>query len=201
MIKPTLRMAALLVLAAVMATGAPVPASAAPGPADGRPAAATAPGVAGIAGWSRMDYADPRDEIRIFVDAHGLFTPQGGPAGPARSWGTFRIQHFMGAKDGEPASFNWGDFAVDCVRVDGPDVAVTGRIVDAGPGWQIFLNRERPARMGLSFHVPAPGAGATRIGITPPTPAGQPDLPKCSTRAPDADALGGAYTVTDTRRR
>lgn len=187
MIKMTMRLAVPLALAAATTVAAD------------RPAAATSPTVAGISGWARMDYPLPDDDIRIFVDAHGLFTPHD-QAVPARSWGTFRIQHLMPQTDGKPPLFNWGNFKVDCVRVDGPDVAVTGRIFDAGPFWQEFLHRERPARMGLSFHVPAPGGGVTRIGITPPTADGQPELPKCSTKAPNADAIEGGYTVMDTRR-
>ncbi|WP_406513795.1 hypothetical protein OG851_38815 [Streptomyces sp. NBC_00161] len=147
-----------------------------------------------------MDYPAPGEDIRIFVDAYGLFTPHDQGV-PAKSWGTFRIQHRWPPKgDGKP-SFNWGNFKVDCVSVNGPDVAVTGRIVDAGPYWQDFLHRKQPARMGLSFHVPAAGGGATRIGITAPTPDGQPELPKCSANSPDANATEGGFTVTDTRSR
>lgn len=90
---------------------------------------------------------------------------------------------------------------MDCVRVDGSDVAVTGRLVDAGPGWQEFLHRTPPARMGVSFHVGAPGAGATRVGITAPPPAEGPEPAPCAAQAPDAGITAGGYTLTDTRRR
>ncbi|WP_331735122.1 hypothetical protein OG974_31080 (plasmid) [Streptomyces sp. NBC_00597] len=203
-ITSALRLAAVpLVLAATATLTATAPATAAPAtaaPATAAPAAAPADrAVAGISGWARMDYPVADEDIRIFVDAHGLFTPHDQGVA-ASSWGTFRIQHWWPPKgDGQP-SFNWGDFKVDCVSVNGPDVAVTGRIVDAGPYWQEFLHRKQPARMGLSFHVPADGGGPTRIGLTAPTADGQPELPKCSAKSPDANAIEGGYTVLDTRR-
>lgn len=200
MIKAHLRFAVPLVLAATTTVAAALPASAAPAAPAHRSAAAASPAaaVAGISGWARMDYPVKDEDIRIFVDAHGLFVP--GRTVPSRSWGTFRIQHFIPEKEGHPTVFNWGDFDVDCVRVEGSDVAVTGRIVDAGPVWQPFLQRTPPARMGLSFHVPEAG-GTTRIGITAPPAEDQPELPKCAAKAPDSDAIEGGYTLTDTRRR
>ncbi|MFD8025280.1 hypothetical protein ACFV6G_33320 [Streptomyces lavendulae] len=191
----------VLVLALAVAAAAPT-ATATAAPALEAPV--PAPGLAGIRGWARMAYGDPRDDVRILVDAHGLFDGRD-PAVAARSWGTFRIQHFMGGpsdgSDGPRPGFNWGDFRVDCVRVDGADVAVTGRLVDAGPFWQEFLHRTPPARMGVSFHVAAPGSGGTRIGVTAPPPAGEPELAPCAAGPAEAGTTAGGYALTDTRRR
>ena len=198
-IKTTLRLAVPLAVAATaLAAGVPAVSAA---PAD-RPAPTSAattsavagPAVAGITGSARMDYPVQAEEIRIIVDARGLFTAAN-PVIPVLSWGMFRIQHRMSP----PLGLNWGDFKVDCVRVDGPDVTVTGRIVDAGPYWQEFLHRKQPLRMGLSFHVATEGGAPTRIGMSRPTAAGQPLMPKCTAPAPDTDAIEGGYTVTDTR--
>lgn len=164
---------------------------------SGVPAGPAAPAVGGISGWARMAYGDPRDDVQISVDAHGLFAPAGSPTA-TRSWGVFRIQHYSPAKDGQPANFNWGDFVVDCLRVDGTEVSVTGRIVDAGPAWEPFLNRRPlPARMGLSFHVPGPGGrpDEARVGLTPPAEEGTPDIPKCSTRPADSALAAGGYRL------
>ncbi|MFF4581390.1 hypothetical protein [Streptomyces sp. NPDC001389] len=200
--RTALRLAVPLALAAALAATACLPASA----ADSPPVPAAAPGAAvpavgGISGWGRMAYGDPRDDVRISVDAHGLFTQPGPgtPSGPStadRSWGAFRIQHYSPPKDGEPANFNWGDFRVDCLRVDGTEVSVTGRLVDAGPAWQEYLHRKPlPARMGLSFHVPRPGGGdAARIGII--APVGDQDMPRCSTTTPDVGLTAGGYRLS-----
>ncbi|MEW1635246.1 hypothetical protein AB0469_14315 [Streptomyces sp. NPDC093801] len=201
--RTTLRLAVPLALAAALAAPACLPASAADSPPV--PAAAGAgrrvPAVGGISGWGRMAYGDPRDDVQISVDAHGLFTRPGAgaPPGPSlavRSWGTFRIQHYSPPEDGRPGNFNWGDFRVDCLRVDGTEVSVTGRLVDAGPVWQRFLHRKPlPARMGLSFHVPRPGdADAARVGII--APAGDQDMPRCSTATPEAGLTAGGYRLS-----
>ncbi|MFF7504777.1 hypothetical protein ACFZBM_35920 [Streptomyces lavendulae] len=205
MIESTLRRTVPLVLALAVAAAAPTAtAAAATTAAAAAVPAASATAFAGIRGWARMAYGDPRDDVRILVDAHGSFDGRD-PAVAARSWGTFRIQHFMGGpsdgSDGPRPGFNWGDFRVDCVRVDGADVAVTGRLVDAGPDWEEFLHGTPPARMGVSFHVAAPGTGETRIGITAPPPAGAPELAPCAAGPADAGTTAGGYTLTDTRRR
>ncbi|MFJ8163677.1 hypothetical protein ACIRBY_22505 [Streptomyces sp. NPDC096136] len=204
--RTTLRLAVPLALAAALAATACLPASAAGSPPTAPPAAAAGtagvvPAVGGISGWGRMAYGDPRDDVRISVDAHGLFTrpAAGAPSGPStavRSWGGFRIQHYSPPKDGEPAHFNWGDFRVDCLRVDGTEVSVTGRLVDAGPVWQDYLHRKPlPARMALGFHVPGPGGGdAARVGIL--APAGDQDMPPCSTPKPDAGLTAGGYRLS-----
>jgi hypothetical protein len=88
-----------------------------------------------------MDYPVKDDDIRIVVDARGLFT-SADLVVPARSSGRFRNQYRMHQPDGQPPLFNWGDFKVDCVSVR-PDVTVTGRIVAAGPYWQEFLHRKQ----------------------------------------------------------
>ncbi|MFF2192024.1 hypothetical protein [Streptomyces sp. NPDC058157] len=192
-----LRLAAPLALAAALTAPACLPASAAEAP----PTAAAHPGFpvpGGITGWGRMAYGDPRDDVRISVDAHGLFAPTHSTTA-AHPWGRFRIQHYSPPEDGSPASFNWGDFVVDCLRVDGTEVSVTGRLVDAGPVWQEFLNREPlPARMGLSFRLPAPGGrpGEARVGLTPPAAKGAPDIPKCSTGPAESSLTAGGYTLT-----
>ncbi|MGE7391204.1 hypothetical protein ACQKM2_37625 [Streptomyces sp. NPDC004126] len=111
-----------------------------------------------------------------------------------------RIQHRRPATgDGKP-SFNWGDFKVDCLSVNGRDGTVTGRIVAAGPYWQGYLHRREPARMGLSFRVPAGASGVTRIGLTAPAAEGGPELPKCSAKAPDADVVEGGSTLMEPGR-
>lgn len=110
MIKPTPRRAAPLVLAVALAVTATTAATAAAAPAPSFPG--PGPGLAGVQGWARMAYGDPRDDVRILVDAHGLFAGRADgrdPAVAARSWGTFRIQHYMGGPpDGERPAFNWG---------------------------------------------------------------------------------------------
>lgn len=170
--------------------------------------AAGEPAVVGIRGAGRMDYPKEDDEVRIFVDARGVLlghdddaTDDEGEGRPAaRSWGTFRIQHLVPQTDGRPPLFNWVDFKVDCLRVDGSEVAVTGRIVEAGPYWQEFLERKPTARMGLGFHIPAEGDGPARVSIIPPAAAGQPEVPKCSIKTPDAEVIEGGYSVMDSRR-
>lgn len=194
-IKAPLRPAVPLVLAAATTAAVALTATATPSAAVDRPAGTSVPARAGITGWARMDYPVPQDDVRIFVDAHGLLTPHGDGV-LTRPYGSFRIQHLMPQEDATPPLFNWGDFKVDCVRIDGPDVAVTGRIVHAGPYWQEFLHRTPPARMGVSFHVPAEGGHATRIGITPPAKDGQSELPKCAAKDPDWGITDGAYHIT-----
>ncbi|MGW5675448.1 hypothetical protein ACWEV4_10255 [Streptomyces sp. NPDC003860] len=179
-------------------------------------AAAAAPAVVGIKGGGRMAYPVPEDEIRIFVNARGTVPARdgaragagtaagagaaSGATAGAKAWGTFRIQHLVPQPDGRPPLFNWGNFKVDCLRVDGSEVTVTGRIVEAGPYWQEFLERKPTARMGLSFHIPKRGEGPSRVAITPPAAADRPEVPKCAVKAPDADVIEGGYRVMDGRR-
>ncbi|MFG2873908.1 hypothetical protein ACGFYU_02665 [Streptomyces sp. NPDC048337] len=201
-----LRLAAPLALAAALTASACLPASGAETPPAARmslaiPAGLRAPALDGISGWARMAYGDPRDDVQISVDAHGPFGPAGSTTA-TRSWGAFRIQHFSPAKDDQPADFNWGDFVVDCLRVEaavgGTEVSVTGRLVDAGQAWSGYLNRKPlPARMGLSFHVPGPGGrpDEARVGLTPPAAEGGPDIAKCATRPADSGLAAGGYRI------
>ncbi|MEU8436851.1 hypothetical protein AB0F18_28885 [Streptomyces sp. NPDC029216] len=216
--RTTLRLAIPLALAAALAAGVGLPASAAvvseaPSLSSSSSSSSSSPSpssaasrVGGISGWARMEYGDPRDDVQVSVDAHGLFAASGADSGSGagsgsstatRPWGTFRIQHYSPPVDGEPGNFNWGDFRVDCLRVEGTEVSVTGRLVDAGPAWKVFLDRKPlPARMGLSFHVPRPGSGdATRIGLTPPTIGDGPEVAKCATRPPEAGVTAGGYSL------
>ncbi|MFD5420484.1 hypothetical protein ACFWJT_20975 [Streptomyces sp. NPDC127069] len=201
--RTTLRLAVPLALAAALTATAGLPALAADAPSPSSASAAPgagaggAGGISGITGWARMAYGDPRDDVQISVDAHGLFAPAGSTTA-THPRGRFRIQHYSPAKDGQPANFNWGDFTVDCLRVDGTEVSVTGRIVDAGPVWQTFLDRKPlPARMGLSFHLPAPGGRPDEalVGITPPAAEGTPDIPKCSTAPAESALTAGGYVL------
>ena len=50
-------------------------------------------------------------------------------------------------------------------------------------------------RTGSFPRATARTAGSARIGITAPTPEGQPELPKRAAKAPDADAIEGGYTL------
>ncbi|MEU3600922.1 hypothetical protein ABZ714_19695 [Streptomyces sp. NPDC006798] len=201
MLTSPMRFAVPLVVAVALMGVAGPPAAAGTGQPAERPAvtAAAAPALVGVRGWARVDYPIKEEEIRIHVDARGLVGPRSENGAAAHSWGTFRIQHLIPRSDGRPPIFNWGDFAVDCVRVDGSEAAVTGRIVTAGPYWQEFLERRPPARMGLSFHIPADGTAPTRIGITAPTAAGTPEVGKCAVASPDADVIEGGYRTIDTR--
>ncbi|MEU5162706.1 hypothetical protein AB0G74_24280 [Streptomyces sp. NPDC020875] len=195
------RFAVPLVVAVALIGVAGPPAAADTGQPAERPAvtAPAAPALVGVRGWARMDYPVKEEEIRIFVDARGVVGPRSENGGAARSWGTFRIQHLIPGTDGRPPIFNWGDFAVDCVRVDGSEAAVTGRIVAAGPYWQEYLERRPSARMGLGFRIPADGTAPTRVGITAPTAAGTPEVGKCAAKSPDADVIEGGYRLLDTR--
>ncbi|MFH7596357.1 hypothetical protein WDV06_14805 [Streptomyces racemochromogenes] len=200
------RLAAPLALAAALTASACLPASAAQTPSVARTspallAGSRAPAPAGISGWARMAYGDPRDDVQISVDAHGLFGPAGSTTA-TRSWGVFRVQHYSPAKDGQPENFNWGDFVVDCLRIDGAaggtEVSVTGRIVDAGQAWSPFLDRKPlPARMGLGFHLPGPGGrpDEARVGLTPPAAEGGPDIARCATGPADSGLTAGGYRL------
>lgn len=140
-----------------------------------------------ITGSARMDFPPPGHVVRVTVDAHAKFAPDGSSF-PKRSWGTFRVSHRVN-EPGQPPRVNWGDFEVDCLTTGGPTATVTGRLVRAAPDSPWTLGD----RTGLSFYV-SKHKGRSRIGM-----AGSPEipLPRCMAPAADSLVIEGGYTLKD----
>ncbi|GAA2440210.1 hypothetical protein GCM10010191_64740 [Actinomadura vinacea] len=158
---------------------------------------APAPGVktSHLKGSARMYFPAPDDDIRVTVDAHATFDPNGASK-PTRSWGTFRISHRLKMPDGTWYT-NWGDLKVDCLTTGGPTATVTGTLTKVTPGgpWEEML--KDGARMGISFYVAGKGGGPSRIGLSGGPQPGDGQLRKCMAPAADAPLLKGGYELVD----
>ncbi|WP_433328037.1 hypothetical protein [Spirillospora sp. CA-294931] len=217
MIKPTRRAAVLALTAAAALTAGGVTASWADDPAPTSatavnastpvspapnplklPASArtTSPGtdtkISRLKGEGRMYFPAPGHDIRIKVDAHAEYDPNGAST-PLKSWGTFRIYHAM--TDANGTQSNWGEMQVDCLTTGGPTATVTGIMVKAAPGgpWEPYVAKK--ARMGVSFYVAGKGAGPSRLGLAGLPEGG--DLTRCMAPAADAPVIKGGYRLTD----
>ncbi|WP_427891687.1 hypothetical protein ACQHIV_03805 [Kribbella sp. GL6] len=188
------------VAAALIATVSMEPGAAAEAAVPNRPAAATqtaAVPTSHLVGTAAMYFPAPDNDIRISVDAHATFNPNG-DSRPTRSWGTFRISHRVKMPDGTWYT-NWGELTVDCLTTGGPTATVTGILTKVTPGgpWEKMLKRRE--RMGLSFYVAHKGAGPSRIGMSGGPGPGDGPLRKCMAPAADSPVLEGGYLLIDKR--
>ncbi|MER7468701.1 hypothetical protein [Streptomyces sp. NPDC097981] len=186
----TLRIAAVLALAAAL-TGTAATASAVTPP----PAAET---TARIKGSAHLDYPTAGEDIQVTVDARATYTKDG-PWLPVKSEGTLRLSHTMPQPDGGSRTY-WADMEVDCMTKGGPNATVTGRIVAAsnnpqGGGFppdpfQDMLKDH--VRLGMSFYVPGKGGGPARVGLSG---AADKTLSRCMAPAPYDKVVKGGFTL------
>ncbi|MFE9635115.1 hypothetical protein [Streptomyces sp. NPDC006463] len=187
----TLRIAALLALAAALTGTAATASAAAPPPS---PAAET---TAHIKGWGRLDYPVAGNDIRVTVDARAAFTKDG--TFPTRSEGTLRLSHEMTQPDGASRTY-WAELEVDCMTRGGPNATVTGRIVAASNNPADANYPEDPfqamlkdhVRLGMSFYVAGRNGGPSRVGLSG---VADKTLSKCMAPAPSSEIVKGGFSL------
>lgn len=139
-----------------------------------------------VVGAARVEFVDPRDDVRFGVDAHGLFDPASPSSTSVRAWGTARIHHHVAELD----VTWWAKGKVDCLSVGGRSATGSMIVKSASPeltgaGW---IGK----RIGFSVYAGGPTERA-RIGWT--GPIAPEDLPTCLAPAPSMAALSGGFHV------
>lgn len=144
-----------------------------------------------VVGAARLQFVDPRDDVRFAIDAHGLVDPDSPAPSSVRAWGTARIYHHVAG----PGVTWWAKGKVQCLSVGGRSATASMIVKTASPelreaGW---IGK----RVGFSIDAGGPGRSA-RVGWTGPMAPRK--LPACLAPAPVMAALSGGFHVGDGRR-
>jgi hypothetical protein len=139
-----------------------------------------------VSGAARVEFVDPRDDVRFGVDAHGLFDPAAPSSTSVRAWGTARIHHHVAELD----VTWWARGRVDCLSIGGRSATGSMIVRTASPelteaGW---IGK----RIGFSVYAGSVTERA-RVGWT--GPVAPEDLPTCLAPAPSMAALSGGFHV------